>query len=131
MMLSGTCCNCRSTSSGVMIGLALVLLLVCTSFTNAEIHRAKAINSKPYHAGRVSSFKVKELQAQQLKEASAWNLSSWSECFDGWTNSLTYDDRYHVWVYSLISAALVGLSGVFPLLVIPLEVGESLKKGGE
>ncbi|CAD5111043.1 DgyrCDS395 [Dimorphilus gyrociliatus] len=35
----------------------------------------------------------------------------------------------NTWFYSLIAAALVGLSGIFPLLVIPLEIGKNLKKG--
>ena len=35
------------------------------------------------------------------------------------------------WIYSLISAMLVGLSGIFPLLVIPLEAGKALRKGGK
>lgn len=34
-------------------------------------------------------------------------------------------------VYSLISCTLVGLSGIFPLIVIPLEAGPSLKHGGK
>ena len=34
------------------------------------------------------------------------------------------------WVFSMISASLVGLSGIFPLLVIPLEAGKALRKGG-
>jgi zinc transporter 13 len=33
------------------------------------------------------------------------------------------------WLLSLISAALVGLSGIFPLLVIPIETGKSLHHG--
>jgi len=32
-------------------------------------------------------------------------------------------------MYSLVSAALVGLSGIFPLVVIPIEAGEALRKG--
>jgi zinc transporter 13 len=38
-------------------------------------------------------------------------------------------ERAQIWIYSLISSALVGLSGIFPLLVIPLEAGEALRKG--
>lgn len=39
-------------------------------------------------------------------------------------------DRSTTVFYSLVSAALVGLSGIFPLLVIPLQAGPSLKHGG-
>lgn len=35
------------------------------------------------------------------------------------------------WILSMISALLVGLSGIFPLLVIPLEAGKALRKGGK
>lgn len=34
------------------------------------------------------------------------------------------------WLLSILSAMLVGLSGIFPLLVIPLESGEALRHGG-
>lgn len=39
--------------------------------------------------------------------------------------------EYCPWIFSLIGSILVGLSGVFPLLVIPIEEGENLKSGGE
>lgn len=35
------------------------------------------------------------------------------------------------WIFTLISALLVGLSGVLPLVVIPLEAGKSLREGGK
>ena len=36
-----------------------------------------------------------------------------------------------VWLYSVCGAILVGLSGIFPLAVIPLESGAALKHGGK
>ena len=36
-----------------------------------------------------------------------------------------------VWFQSITSAFLVGLSGIFPLLIIPIESGPALKHGGE
>lgn len=39
--------------------------------------------------------------------------------------------HYYPWIFSLIGSMLVGLSGIFPLLVIPLEGGEALKFGSE
>lgn len=39
--------------------------------------------------------------------------------------------NYEPWVWSLIGSIIVGLSGIFPLLVIPIEEGANLKKGGE
>lgn len=126
-MLSGVR---SSTVAVIFVGLALVLLAV-TSTSNAEIHRAKAINSKPYHAGRTAAIKSRLLQAQQLQAAASWNVTRLIECVQGWMKSLTDGDRCSVWIYSLTSAGLVGLSGIFPLLVIPLEVGEALKRGGQ
>lgn len=38
---------------------------------------------------------------------------------------------YEVFCYSLGGAVLVGLSGIFPLLVIPIEAGPALKHGGK
>lgn len=48
-----------------------------------------------------------------------------------WIWSWTSTDRIEIWAYSVIASALVGLSGIFPLLVIPLETGEALRRGGE
>ena len=39
--------------------------------------------------------------------------------------------NYCPWIFSLIGSMLVGLSGIFPLLVIPVEDGEKLKFGGK
>ncbi|XP_028650102.1 zinc transporter ZIP13 [Erpetoichthys calabaricus] len=36
-------------------------------------------------------------------------------------------DRVEIWICSLMGSAIVGLSGVFPLLVIPIEAGATLK----
>ncbi|XP_077375217.1 zinc transporter ZIP13 [Festucalex cinctus] len=36
-------------------------------------------------------------------------------------------EHAHVWVLSLVGSVVVGLSGIFPLLVIPIEAGAALK----
>ncbi|XP_074415869.1 zinc transporter ZIP13, partial [Austrofundulus limnaeus] len=36
-------------------------------------------------------------------------------------------ERTHVWLLSLVGSVAVGLSGIFPLLVIPIEAGAALK----
>ncbi|ELK23830.1 Zinc transporter ZIP13 [Myotis davidii] len=41
--------------------------------------------------------------------------------------ALLSGDRLDTWICSLLGSLLVGLSGVFPLLVIPLEMGASLR----
>ena len=35
------------------------------------------------------------------------------------------------WLYSIPATILVGLCGIFPLLVIPVEAGHALREGGE
>jgi hypothetical protein len=39
--------------------------------------------------------------------------------------------RYEVWIYSICGSIVVGLSGIFPLLIIPIESGPALKHGGK
>ena len=38
--------------------------------------------------------------------------------------------EYQPWLFSLLGSAMVGLSGVFPLLVIPIDEAADLKHGG-
>ncbi len=40
-------------------------------------------------------------------------------------------EHAHVWLLSLVGSAAVGLSGIFPLLVIPIEAGAALKTEGK
>lgn len=44
--------------------------------------------------------------------------------------SLMQDFEYHPWLFSVIGSSLIGLSGVFPLL-IPIGEGANLKSGGK
>lgn len=44
-------------------------------------------------------------------------------------NSVIPTFAYYPWVWSIIGSVIVGLSGIFPLLVIPIEEGANLKKG--
>lgn len=39
-------------------------------------------------------------------------------------------EHAHVWLLSLVGSVAVGLSGIFPLLVIPIEAGAALKTEG-
>lgn len=40
------------------------------------------------------------------------------------------NEQAHVWFLSLLGSIAVGLSGIFPLLVIPIEAGAALKTEG-
>lgn len=45
--------------------------------------------------------------------------------------ALLSGERLDTWICSLVGSLMVGLSGVFPLLVIPLEMGTMLRSEGE
>lgn len=44
---------------------------------------------------------------------------------------LLASEHAHVWLLSLVGSVAVGLSGIFPLLVIPIEAGAALKTEGK
>lgn len=44
---------------------------------------------------------------------------------------LLASEHAHVWLLSLVGSIAVGLSGIFPLLVIPIEAGAALKTEGK
>lgn len=52
---------------------------------------------------------------------------------DSWVTviSLLPNFEYHPWLFSVIGSTIIGLSGIFPLLVIPIEEGANLKSGGK
>lgn len=39
--------------------------------------------------------------------------------------------KKEAWLYSIPATILVGMCGIFPLLVIPVEAGQALREGGE
>ncbi|XP_043274037.1 zinc transporter ZIP13 homolog [Venturia canescens] len=48
-----------------------------------------------------------------------------------WTrwNEIAYYFEYQPWIFSIIGSTMVGLSGILPLFVIPIEEGANLKNG--
>ncbi|XP_051884945.1 zinc transporter ZIP13-like [Pristis pectinata] len=95
----------------------VVVFCICglfPSLSSADIHRANA-----------KKLTRKAAAAQAANEHQWWcpenvfELRSWSELFAG--------ERVDAWICSLIGSVMVGLSGVFPLLVIPIEAGAALK----
>lgn len=57
-------------------------------------------------------------------------LEAYDELWAPWIILTDYFE-YQPWLFSLIGSAMVGLSGVFPLLVIPIDEAADLKHGGE
>ena len=47
-----------------------------------------------------------------------------------WNAAINYFE-YQPWFFSLLGSVMVGLSGVLPLLIIPIEEGANLKNGGK
>ncbi|XP_040457237.1 zinc transporter ZIP13 [Falco naumanni] len=78
--------------------------------------------------GTLSLFLIVACEAQQLPRSHV-AASSGPLCEkepESW-GSLFSSERLDAWVCSLIGSLMVGLSGVFPLLVIPFETGAALR----
>lgn len=82
--------------------------------------------------GTFSLFLIVACEAQQLTRSHA-AASSGPLCekeAESWGN-LFSSERLDAWICSLIGSFMVGLSGVFPLLVIPFETGAALRSEGK
>lgn len=125
--------KCRRRSWVIMADRWSLLVLVCVVVLlagclqcRAEIHRAKAaVGSRPQ---RPSSLHRRNLVQQEATWSSPAKLV---EAVKTWIWSWSSVERIEIWASSVVASALVGLSGIFPLLVIPLETGEALRRGGE
>jgi hypothetical protein len=110
------------------VPLLLVVILAVLGPATCQIHRAKPIKTKPGAAQVLPRFppgafvdhdeEVKLPDSDPDPEVSE-NVTAW----------LVHSRE--TWIYSMVSAMLVGLSGIFPLLVIPLETGKNLHRGGK
>lgn len=47
-----------------------------------------------------------------------------------WMLTIVWGHETQTWLFSILSACLVGLSGIFPLVIIPIDAGKSLRTGG-
>jgi len=82
--------------------------------------------------GTFSLFLIVACEAQQLPRSHV-AASSGPVCekeAESWGN-LFSSERLDAWICSLIGSFMVGLSGVFPLLVIPFETGAALRSEGK
>ncbi|KAL5021962.1 hypothetical protein ScPMuIL_001117 [Solemya velum] len=99
---------------------AVIFILLVTPLL-AEIHRAKKVTSKFEKRNR-------DLAAR---------LSARDVALDAETEGMVYENGVPkiprsmegVWINSLACAVLVGLSGVVPLLIIPIDAGPNFKHG--
>lgn len=95
-----------------LVYVMIVIYAICSTYTTAEIHRAKPTVLKNGVKAKRPPDVALDSESQDMTEE---------------VSSRTYE----IWAYSLLSSVLVGLSGIFPLLVIPLESGCALRHGGK
>ena len=103
----------RWVFAGLGAGLLLTVCVLLNTGVLGEIHRARS-NLKVKVTPRVfppAPSPTADILIEDGEEASGHS--------------------FETWVYSIIAAILIGLSGIFPLLVIPLESGKALREGGE
>jgi len=111
----------------VLLCVVSVVLLAGCLQCRAEIHRAKAaVGSRPQRPS-TSQHRRPHVQPELAGRGSGQLV----DAVKAWIWSWTSVDRIEIWVLSVAASAVVGLSGIFPLLVIPLEAGEALRRGGE
>ena len=101
---------CHRLGGLCAVGLGLCLLVLC-ELSSAEIHRAKVVTKSKQSSRMKNSY---DAESAEVPMADEWT-------FLGHTQE--------TWIFAMMSALLVGLSGIFPLLVIPLETGKALQKG--
>ena len=98
--------------SGLSILIFLWLLVLVSETAMVKIHRAIPRNAKPTRADDSTSW----LGFEPCKF-----LPDLSNIFA----------KKEAWLYSIPATILVGMCGIFPLLVIPVEAGHALREGGE
>lgn len=96
--------------------LTFTICVVLIGQSNGEIHRAKSPHIKS-NSRNTRTTSADSNVAQHFEE----------------TSDIMEDERarYEVWIYSICGSIAVGLSGIFPLLIIPIEAGPALKHGGK
>lgn len=83
--------------------------------------------------GALSSQKMSQAAMSRVTVAAAGPGRSLTDNLPGLQAvvEFTSSERAHVWLLSLVGSVAVGLSGIFPLLVIPVEAGAALKTEGK
>jgi hypothetical protein len=121
--------------------LGLVIFILQIARLHGEIHRAKSISSKiGSKSGRLARDSPTTTDRQHGHPDTSdshdgavttrkQNAETLSANIDMPEFELTRTQE--VWLYSILASIAVGLSGIFPLLVIPIEAGPALKHGGK
>ena len=98
--------------------LTFTICFILIGLSHGEIHRAKSPHIKS-NGRNTRTTSAESNVAENFKERSG------TGSMDGERNI------YEVWTYSVCGSIAVGLSGIFPLLIIPIEAGPALKHGGK
>ncbi|XP_033633570.1 zinc transporter ZIP13-like [Asterias rubens] len=103
---------CRD-SPAILLLVCVILLLSTPAI--ADIHRAKT------HTGKVSPYPSSQLRSNREKSGTDGVVvgDDSVELEDG---SIAIDEGYEAWVFALLATTLVGMTGIFPLL-LPIDVG--------
>lgn len=83
--------------------------------------------------GASSSQKMSQAAMAQATATAAGPIPSLTDHLPGLQAVADFlgSEHTHVWFLSLVGSVAVGLSGIFPLLVIPIEAGAALKTEGK
>lgn len=100
--------------------LTFTICFILIGLSNGEIHRAKSPHIKS-NGRNTRTTSAESNVANNFEERSNSN----SNIMDGERN------MSEVWIFSVCGSIAVGLSGIFPLLIIPIEAGPALKHGGK
>ena len=98
--------------SWILVLIFLWLSVFVHDTATVKIHRAIPRNSKPTRAESEESWLGFE-PCKFLPDLSTIFINK------------------EAWLYSIPATILVGLCGIFPLLVIPVEAGHALREGGK
>ncbi|KAK5874063.1 hypothetical protein PBY51_019043 [Eleginops maclovinus] len=85
--------------------------------------------------GALSSHKMTQTAMSQATASAAGPGPGLTDSLPGFREISNFlsSEQAHVWLLSLVGSVAVGLTGIFPLLVIPIEAGAALKSeaGGQ
>ena len=109
----------KSFNSWIVVG---VIVVIALSSISAEIHRAKNTPTYQYrlkkpHAGQ----NVRRVDKDELDNG----ISK-----ESWFDEKVWGHSRKTWILSCISSALVGTTGIIPLLIIPANCGFNIKSEG-
>lgn len=115
----------------ISVTLIFITFLFVSSYGDfPQLHRAlPGANGKPGY--RVTSSQSARIGDNNIQNKHGMGTDK-KEYGQDQQKTMDFESQWsQAAAYSIFSCILVGLSGIFPLIVIPLEAGPSLKYGGK